>query len=365
MAYYIAVFDWSLYTLPGGLPMSNIRGDTLANGTPSWLGRTFTYNNGASTQLEINDDDGNFQDGYVETGGAQTLAQAVTINGTTYAAGSTVENEFSMLDASGNEVWVVRIAGVNIGFTYPSGEDPSPGQTFTGTVARDGAPADSQDGVGSAEPYQAIVCFTPGALIETPAGPRRVETLVAGDLVATQDSGVKPIRWVSRRSVDFATDPEGAKPVLIKSGAFAPGLPSHDLVVSPQHRFVFQDRRGAGREVFVAAKALTRLPRVRVMTGKASVEYLHIAFERHEVVRANGVATESCYIGPALLAGIPPDGRPAFRAIFPGIDFDPGHGYGPTARPVIQVQDARRLLRSGDLVFGLAPERVGRERVLA
>jgi hypothetical protein len=101
------------------------------------------------------------------------------------------------------------------------------------------------------------------------------------------------------------------------------------------------------------------------MTGKTSVEYIHIAFDRHEVVWANGVSTESCYLGPALLESIPPDERRAIRAIFPGIEFDPGRGYGPTARPVIQVQDARRLLRAGELVFSAKPARVGREQVLA
>jgi hypothetical protein len=241
-----------------------------------------------------------------------------------------------------------------------------PGQTFTGTVARDGAPADSQDGVGSSEPYQAIVCFTAGALIDTPDGPRRVEALRAGDLVIARDSGAKPIRWISRRSIDFSRGLEAAKPVLIRSGAFAPGYPSQDLIVSPQHRFVFQDRSGGTvREVFVAAKALTGQPRVRVMTGKTSVEYIHFALDRHEVVTANGVGTESCYLGPALLESIPRRRRPAIRAIFPGIEFDPCRGFGPTARPVIAVQDARRLLRSGELVYGPVPARAARKRVPA
>lgn len=55
----------------------------------------------------------------------------------------------------------------------------------------------------------------------------------------------------------------------------------------------------------MAAKALTRLPRVRSMTGKKSVEYIHFAIDRHEVVIANGVRTESCYMGPVLLDDMP------------------------------------------------------------
>ncbi len=361
MAYNIAIYDWSLYTLPASIPMTDIEGDTHSNdpaspdyspSAPSWIGETFTYNGGASTVLQINDDDTTFEDGYVETGGAQTLAQDVTINGTTYLAGSVVENEFSMLDASGNEVWVVRIDGVNVGFSYPSGADPTPGQNFTPTVGRDGDPADSGDGVGSAEPYKDIICFTAGALIETPSGDCPVELLEVGDFVNTLDNGPQPIRWMSRRSIVFNNDVENAKPIQIKAGAFSPGLPNQDLVVSPQHRFIFYETRETRRaEVFVAAKALTALPRVRVMNGKKSVEYIHLALRNHEVIFANGVPTESCYLGSVALDAIPQDQRTAIRSVFPTIRFNPGRGYGPIARPVVKVQRARELLKSRQLDF--------------
>ena len=366
MAYFIGIYDWSLYTLPSAIPITDIEGDTNSNdpaapgynsAAPTWIGETFTYDGGSSTLLEINDDDNDFQDAYVETGGPQTLAQDVTINGTTYLAGSVVENEFSMLDASGNEIWVVRIDGVNVGFSYPSGQNPTPGQTFTGTVGRDGDPADSADGVGTSEPYSGIICFTPGALIETPDGPRPVETLRIGDLVTTKDSGPEPIRWISRRVAIFSNDLEDAKPIQIKAGAFAPGFPQNDIVVSPQHRFVFHDRSDRRVvEVFVAAKALTQLPGVRVMRGKKSVEYIHFALDRHEVVIADGVCTESCFMGPVVLEDIPKSQRARIKLIFPNIEFDPGRGYGPTARPALKVQNARKLLKMRQLIFGAVPE---------
>ncbi len=367
MAYYIAIYDWSLYALPSAIPMTDIEGDTHSNdpaapgyssSVPSWIGETFTFNGGASTLLHIDDDDGFFEDAYVETGGAQTLAQDVTINGTTYLAGSVVENEFAMLDGAGNEIWVVRIDGVNVGFAYPAGNDPVPGETFTGAVGRDGNPLDSGDGVGSAEPYNAIVCYTAGALIETPDGPRPVEDLKVGDLVSTIDSGPAPIRWVSRRKVSFRNGLEDAKPVEIKAGAFAPGLPEIDMIVSPQHRFVFHDCAEPKSDgVFVAAKSLTRLPGVRVMRGKKSVEYIHFALARHEVVLACGLLSESCYIGPTMLNDIPEGQRARIAALFPGIRFDPGRGYGPTARPVRRVQDARALLKARQLIYQPAPAR--------
>ena len=58
MAYYIAIFDWSLYTLPSAIPMTDIEGDTHSNdpaspdysaSAPTWIGETFTFNGGSST----------------------------------------------------------------------------------------------------------------------------------------------------------------------------------------------------------------------------------------------------------------------------------------------------------------------------
>ena len=361
MPYYLAVYDWSLYTTPAALSTARLEGDTQPNspanpgydpGIASWLGETFTFNGGASTQIAINDDDGVFEDGYVETGGAATLAQDVTINGTTYLAGSVVENEFSMLDGSGNEIWVLRIGGVNIGFAYPEGAEPSAGATFTGATGRDGDPLDSDDGISSGEPYALLVCFTKGARMATPDGPRPVEALKAGDLVTTADWGPQPIVWTSRRHVTFRDGLGDAKPVQVKRGAFAPGLPERDLLVSPQHRFVFLDRRSdLRREVFVAAKALTALPGVRPMKGKKAVEYLHFALPRHSVVFADGVRTESCYIGPCVLSAAGKTDRFRIKAHFPDINLLSGHGYGPTARPVVKVQEARRQLKSGRLIY--------------
>ncbi|MEM8591489.1 MAG: Hint domain-containing protein [Pseudomonadota bacterium] len=350
----VAIYDWSLYTTPSSISQSDLEGDTQGESTPGWLGGTFTFNGGAPTQLDINDDDGFFEDAYVETGGSQTLATPVTINGVLFAAGSVVENEFSLLDAGGNEVWVVRIAGVNVGFTYPNGDTPSPGDDFIGATARDGDPADSQDGVGTLEPYAGIICFTAGTLIETETGARPVEELSVGDRVLTVDRGVQTIRWCSTRKLRFQNDFEDAKPVMIKAGAFGGGLPERDMVVSPQHRFVFRHAE-SGADVFVAAKALTCLPGIRTMRGKKSVEYIHFAFDRHEVVLASGVQAESCYMGPVTLEDLPQQEKDRVSEIFPQISFAPVRGYGPTARPVLKVQHARRHLIAGHLAYRAEP----------
>lgn len=371
MSYYIAIYDWSLYTLPGSIPLSDIQGDSHSNDpasldytptAPTWIGETFTYNGGSSTFIEISDDDANFEDGYVEVGVPSTLTEDVTINGTTYLAGSQIQNEFGMTDASGNEVWVIRINGDNIGFAYPVDEDPTPGQTFTGSAGSDGDPSDGSTGESSTVAYQGIICFTPGTLIETPDGLQAVETLKVNDIVMTIDSGPQPIRWVSNSKISCSGELEHGKPIQIKADAFGPGLPNRDLVVSPQHRFLFHDNSGASDvEVFVAAKALTVLPHVRVLEGKKSIQYIHIALERHEVIMAEGVFTESCYLGPVMLQDIPKRHRPQMKAIFPKIGFNPGRGYGPTARPELRVQRSRKLLKARQLIYQPAPVPLGKD----
>ncbi|MEL7092418.1 MAG: Hint domain-containing protein [Pseudomonadota bacterium] len=360
MPFYIAVYDWSLYTTPAALSTAELEGDTHPNnpgnpgynpGDPNWLGETFTFNGGASTLLAINDDDAAFEDGYAETGGAATLDQDVVINGVTYFAGAVIENEFSMLDADGNEVWVIRIDGTNVGFGYPSGAAPSPGDDFVGVTGRDGSPADSDDATGSTEDYATMMCFTPGAMIATPQGQRDVAALAVGDLVETVDDGAQPIRWISRRVVQLTEAPDDARPVLIHAGAFAPGRPAQDMVVSPQHRFVFQDLRGTPTQAFVAAKALTALSGVRHMRGRAQIEYIHFALPRHAVVTACGVLSESYFLAPAVYDAASLEDRAAICAAFPQVNRFSGRGYGPMARPTIRVRHARDALRCGRLRY--------------
>ncbi|NND42605.1 MAG: hypothetical protein HKO04_11080 [Silicimonas sp.] len=73
---FLGIYSWSQYTTPAGIPSGDLTGDTTPNdpaapgyssSAPSWVGETFTFNGGAPTQIDINDDDGNFEDGYVET----------------------------------------------------------------------------------------------------------------------------------------------------------------------------------------------------------------------------------------------------------------------------------------------------------
>ena len=355
---FLGVYSWSQYTTPAGIPAGDLTGDTQPNdpaspnyssSAPSWIGETFTFNGEAPTQIDIDDDDGLFEDGYVETGGPQTLATAVTIGGTTYPAGSVVENEFSLLEGT-QEIYVVRINGENVGFSYAVGEEPTSGETFTATEGRDGDPVDNAGGAASSsEPYNDMVCFAAGTMIRTPTGDCRVETLLPGDLVTTADAGEQPVLWCGKSAVELAASSDNVRPVLISEGSLGNGLPNSDLVVSQQHRMlVFHNEASVQSEpgdVFVSAKGLLPLKGVRVMYGKKTLIYVHLLLPSHEVIFAEGAPTESFYPGPTALKMMSQAQLGEVLAACPELRRDPEHGFGPMARDSLSLRQTLNWAR--------------------
>jgi hypothetical protein len=130
-------------------------------------------------------------------------------------------------------------------------------------------------------------CFHAGTRIATPDGAVAVETLRVGDLVSTASGGARPIVWVGSRRVDCTRHPrpELVHPVRIAAGAFGPRLPKRDLILSPDHA-VFAEG------VLIPVKRLVNGASVAV-EPRASVEYFHVELDRHDVVLAEGLPTES------------------------------------------------------------------------
>ncbi|WP_126976563.1 Hint domain-containing protein [Frigidibacter oleivorans] len=193
-----------------------------------------------------------------------------------------------------------------------------------------------------------VTCFTPGALIDTADGPRPVETLAAGDLVLTRDHGLQPVRWAGARTIPAATvaaDPRLA-PVRIAAGALGEGLPARDIEVSPQHRMLVEGSRAellfGEPEVLVAALHLCGLPGVsRRRTG--AVTYLHLLFDRHEIIRAEGAWTESFQPGARSLGGMDDPQRDELLRIFPELSGVPDLAGWHAARPSLKRHEARAL----------------------
>lgn len=185
-----------------------------------------------------------------------------------------------------------------------------------------------------------VPCFVAGTMIRTEAGQRPVESLQPGDLVWTLDRGLQPLRWVGRREVAAV----GAfAPVRVRAGTFGDHA---DLVVSPQHRILLCDPMAdlvfGTPEVLVAAKHLVD-DRTVVSVEGGSVTYVHLLFDRHEIVLANGLATESFLPGPQTVEVFEDDAIAEIALLFPDLDLETGEGYGGAARQILRKHEAKLL----------------------
>ncbi len=189
-----------------------------------------------------------------------------------------------------------------------------------------------------------IFCFTPGAWIDTPDGRTLVEELAVGDLVTTRDHGARLIRYIARRKLDLPALQAAPhlKPILIRRGALGDNVPDADMKVSPQHRMVIDDRRAeimfGEPNVLAPALALVNDRMIRVAHGARSVEYIHILFDEHEIIFANGAATESLLPGPEVVDGLQQASQDELFEIFPELK---GRADWQSVAPVLKAHEAR------------------------
>ncbi|RPE67418.1 lamin tail-like protein [Pacificibacter maritimus] len=193
-----------------------------------------------------------------------------------------------------------------------------------------------------------VACYAPDTLIDTPTGPRAVQTLLPGDLVHTLDHGPQPICWVRSSDHPLEATRVNDMPVIIKAGALGAGKPTTDLIVSPQHRVLVG---GGGQleaqfktESLAPAKSLVSLPGIRQMQGKKSITWIHFACERHEVVSANACLTETLLVGPMVVKNMTDAERIDLIKVFGAGSRCKAALNGPPARPCLRVGGVRRLL---------------------
>ncbi len=132
-----------------------------------------------------------------------------------------------------------------------------------------------------------VVCFARGTRLAGPDGERPVEHLTVGDNLLTASGRPRRIVWIGRRSIDCARHPDSraAWPVRVGAGAFGPGLPRRDLLLSPQHAIFAEG-------VLIPVKRLANGSTVR-QEARASIEYFHVELDRHDILLAEGLPVES------------------------------------------------------------------------
>lgn len=244
-------------------------------------------------------------------------AQALTItqiNGVDVVAGQTVTLATGQ-DVTLNPNGTITLVntGLQTGLT-----------SFSYTIADTDGNTDSAFVTFDAAP----ICYCDGTLIETPSGPRPIEALRRGDLVLTRDYGPQPIRWIGSRHMHASAR---HAPVEIKVGAIGN---DRSLRVSPQHRILRTGHLAqlyfGQEEVLIAARHLVDGVNVRQLAS-GQVSYYHLMFDRHQIITANGIASESYQPGDYSLPGLHNGAREELFELFPELRSDCS-GYGQSAR---------------------------------
>ncbi|MDJ0640441.1 MAG: Hint domain-containing protein [Paracoccaceae bacterium] len=215
---------------------------------------------------------------------------------------------------------------------YTNTDDASGGLSGTATLV-DGT-------IVTFSEIETIICFTRGTAILTPSGERRVETIRPGDLVVTLDNGPQPVRWIGQKTVP-------ASGVLAPIRFLKGTVGNHrDLLVSPQHRMLcggYLSQLHFGEpEVLAPAKSLVDDFSVTIDYG-GMVTYVHMLFDKHEIVIANGAPSESFYPGNQGLDSLSDPARAEVFELFPELKTGLG-AYGPASRVCVKAQDARALV---------------------
>ena len=188
-----------------------------------------------------------------------------------------------------------------------------------------------------------VICFTDAAMILTPSGEVAITDLVPGDLVITRE-GPRRLCAINRRDLplDDLADRPNLWPIIIRPGALGPGCPARTLTVSPQHRILIDSpvsRRMVDTAALIAAKRLLALPGVIQPRPLAGVAYIHLVFDRHQVVMADGCWSESFYPGPQAMAALPAELAREYRMI-----FAQGGAVRPSL-PIVEGAKARQMVQ--------------------
>ena len=288
---------------------------------------------------------GDGADVFVADGTADVITDFDAVSGVD--GGGSADNDFVDLSAFYNATTLAAWNAANPGQTYNQAlawakADQADGMLdAAGGLQIQGIAADSLtfETVG-------VVCFAAGTLIDTAKGPVPAEALQPGDLVRTLDNGLQPLRWIGRRHLTAAELDRNHKlrPIRLR-GVAVRAEAARDLIVSPQHRVLVSSRiaeRMTGHaQVLVPAVKLLSMPGVETATDMAEVTYVHLLFDRHEIIFANGVAAESLYLGAEARQSLGSDSWQEVLTLFPEL-ADEVQVPAP-CRPILEGRPARSL----------------------
>ncbi|MGG7643178.1 Hint domain-containing protein [Rhodovulum sp. YNF3179] len=301
------------------------------DGTSSFLdvGDRFSFNAATGHVYSVRYEEEGASPEFLNEGGPQVLLDDVTLlspyaprtsnnptletpgpGGLTFPAGSRIGAlHQATFDGSDGESYT--LAGISLDTDDKSPLHPSLETThvvyWIGATPPDGTTLTVS---GTANGGSVPVCFTSGTQIHTPHGPVAIESLRVGDQVTTLAGAARPVRWLGAwqcSGAEMARIP-GAVPIRIAAGALGNGYPAAPILVSRQHRVMVSSpiaRRMFGAErCLVPALAFLDVPGVAPVFRADEVRFHHVLLDRHSVVFANGLPSESLWPGPHALRAL-------------------------------------------------------------
>lgn len=216
-----------------------------------------------------------------------TLTFTNTTTGETYTiTGSQLPSKSGLQTAAGS--FYVTIS-VPKGFNKVTVTTVNPAFEFANVIySQNATPASGTPKVINATATSGTLCLLAGTRISTPAGERRIETLAMNELVCLNEGGTAPIRWMGVQTVHsrFA-DPLRVMPVRVRAGALADGVPSRDLLVSPDHALLVDG-------LLIQVLALVNGQTIVQETAMPEIfTYYHIELASHALILAENTPAET------------------------------------------------------------------------
>ncbi len=327
--------------------------DGVTQGDGSHLmGLSLTLNSNSWEELDFRDrGDRDFDDNDSD----QRLRGNQTFDGTSYGNNTVVEAEYELVLQDPATGLTYRVLAVNFNTSSPSygtieglafiDEFPPIGVALTVISTSEGP---SGGGAVDEGEIAAPPCFTPGTFVQMQRGQKRVEDIEVGDKVRTLDSGVQTVRWVGRVEVPLALmarKPE-YRPVRIRKGAFGGNVPERDMLVSPQHRILLCGWRAelfcGETQVLAAAVHLVDDCCIFVAHDVQAISYIHLQFDRHEILVSDGLPSESFNPGHLSVGAFSDASRAELLSLFPNLDTRSGRANA--ARPLAYRREVQAMV---------------------
>lgn len=154
-------------------------------------------------------------------------------------------------------------------------------------IAADAVASDLKANVVNGE-YVVTLCFYPGTRLAAEHGEIEVQDITEGTMLRTVTGALLPVRWLGWTDISLRfADKQRALPIRIKAGALADGVPSRDLLVSPDHA-VF-----AGGVLAQAGALVNGTSIIRETGVPENFRYYHVELATHELLLAENCPAES------------------------------------------------------------------------